>query len=314
MKQEFRFNRRGQERKTLVAAMSELLNQPTKYLGAPSFAYEVGIGYHIDKEGTVTGEHNLNLFVGLAERGFEPEPSKTFHLITPRGTLLCQERFDTAAEAEAAGYGIYFHHEGRDVYVKAAPDGKTEHSKWFAVVGAPFEEKAPESEFPDRLVIEVPVLGFTPEHIENLNRMVLAKEELIKKALGVDEIPIQMIVDKLLFPWFPSEPTENAECYVQFIYALCETAKEKKRVTAKPKKTGINDKFRFRVFMIQLGMVGTEYKAARKLLLSKLEGNSSWLAGDPRKATKEANSAPEIPEPEAPEEIHAEDTAPAQAE
>ena len=48
------YNVTGSERKSLVAAISHELNAPTKYLGAPTFAYEVG-GYHIDKTGTVTG-------------------------------------------------------------------------------------------------------------------------------------------------------------------------------------------------------------------------------------------------------------------
>ena len=47
------YNVTGPERKTLVAAISHELNAPTNYLGAPTFAYEVG-GYHIDKTGTLT--------------------------------------------------------------------------------------------------------------------------------------------------------------------------------------------------------------------------------------------------------------------
>lgn len=48
------YNVTGAERKSLVAAISEELNAPTKYLGAPTFAYEIG-DYHIDKAGTLTG-------------------------------------------------------------------------------------------------------------------------------------------------------------------------------------------------------------------------------------------------------------------
>jgi len=289
MNKEYKFGVTGQERKRLVGAISEILNAPMKYLGAPTFAYEVG-SYHIDKAGMVTGEYDLNLFVGLAERGIEPEPSKTFHLITPRGTLLIQERFDTAEEAEAAGYGMYFHHEGRDVYVKVAPDGMSEHSKHFAVVGAPF---APEAETQvedadtDRLTLEVPVLGFNPLHIENLTKMVLAKEALLKKALDVDELPIRIGPDTLQFPWFPSEPAENADCYAQFIHALCETAKQKKRVTAKPQDFYENEAFSMRVWLIGLGLVGKEYSKIRRLLGSGFSGNSAWRFGRPDKAKSE---------------------------
>ncbi|MCL2343216.1 MAG: hypothetical protein FWC62_04880 [Firmicutes bacterium] len=317
---EYKFNVTGTERKALVKAISEILNAPVTYLGMPSAAYEVG-DYTVDSAGTVTGEYDLRLFVGLAERGFEPESSKTFHLITPRGTLLIQECFDTAAEAETAGYGNYFHHEGRDVYIKAAPNGMTEHSKWFAVVGAPFEETAPVetpepetvSEPTGRLTIEVPALGFTPQHIENLNKMVLAKEALLKKALGVDELPIRMGLDTIQFSWFPAEPGENAAYYTQFIYALCETAKEKKRVTAKARDSFENEKFALRVFMIGLGLIGPEYGKIRRLMTANLNGNSSWRYGAPNKAEQVDAQEGADPAPEASEEVPAEEPAPAGA-
>jgi len=56
-------------------------------------SYEAQVDYYscgdytIDRDGLVTGPDSLNLLVGLAERGHEPEPDRTFYLITPRGTL-----------------------------------------------------------------------------------------------------------------------------------------------------------------------------------------------------------------------------------
>jgi hypothetical protein len=67
-----RYNVTGPERKALVAAISQELNAPTNYLGAPTFAYEVG-GYHIDKNGTVTGEDNMDLEDALYQKGFSVE-------------------------------------------------------------------------------------------------------------------------------------------------------------------------------------------------------------------------------------------------
>ncbi|GHU82473.1 hypothetical protein AGMMS50284_4400 [Clostridia bacterium] len=301
---EYKFNRTGAERKALVSAISEILNQPISYLGAPTFAYEVG-EYHIDKQGTVTGEESLNLMVGLAERGFEPEASKTFHLITPRGTLLCQARYDTREEAEADGYSEYFHHEDRDVYIKTAPDGKTEHSKWFAVVGAPFEKPEPITEDPadpetDLVSIEYPLDGFTPEALDNLAKMVTAKESLLKKALGMDDLPIEMHEDRIAFPWFRlTEDNGEIAAYSQFITALCLTAKEKKRVTAKAQETFENEKFALRVWLIGLGLIGKEYGTARKLLVnSNLSGNSSWRYGVPEKAPAYEIPAEEIAQTE----------------
>ncbi|OCN02998.1 hypothetical protein A7X67_06230 [Clostridium sp. W14A] len=81
-KMEFRFNVTGSERKRLAGAISEILNAPMKYLGAPGFGYEVG-DYTVDKNGTVSGEYRPSLLSALAAHGFEPEPYQTLHFITP---------------------------------------------------------------------------------------------------------------------------------------------------------------------------------------------------------------------------------------
>ena len=52
-------------------------------------------------------------------------------------------------------------------------------------------------------------------------------------------------------------------------------AKEAKRVTAKEKDTD-NDKYAFRCFLLRLGFIGDEFKGARKILLSRLSGNSAF--------------------------------------
>ncbi|QNK41461.1 virulence protein [Caproicibacter fermentans] len=281
---EFRFNVTGSERKRLTGAISEILNAPMKYLGAPGFGYEVG-DYTVDKDGTVSGEYNPCLLSALAGHGFKPEPYQTLHFITPRGTLLIEDRFDTDEEARAAGYGMYFTHEGRDIYSK--PSGNGEHSVKFAIVGAPLEEtpdtiETPEE--PDRLVIEVPADGFTPEKLDNLTKLAASKAALIKTALGTDDLPIEPTGETLRFPWFSGGlDGDTVSAYTQFIAALCKTAKEKKRVTAKVQDEFENPRFTMRVWLIGLGMVGDDYKLARKLLLQNLTGNAAWRHGAPEK-------------------------------
>ncbi|QNO17893.1 virulence protein [Caproicibacterium amylolyticum] len=66
------YNVTGEKRKSLVGAISQELNVPIKYLGAPTFTYEVG-SYHIDKNGTVTGPDNLDLENALHQQGFDTE-------------------------------------------------------------------------------------------------------------------------------------------------------------------------------------------------------------------------------------------------
>jgi len=179
----------------------------------------------------------------------------------------------------------------------------------------PAEEEAPE--FPtepelDRVVIEYPLDGFTPEKLDNLSKMITAKEELIKLAIGADTLPIQVLEDRVAFPWLQTADPEMVDALATFICALCKTALTKKRVTATPQPTGINDRYRFRCFMLHIGMIGSEYATARTKLLAPLQGNSGWLNGAPPKPEPAPEAEAEeaaAPVDEAPEEAPAEEAA-----
>lgn len=75
---QIRYNVTGAERKTLVTAVSEILEAEIKYMGAPTFAYEVDY-FTIDREGTLSFDDNADseeveqLIEALCERGFEAE-------------------------------------------------------------------------------------------------------------------------------------------------------------------------------------------------------------------------------------------------
>ena len=138
----------------------------------------------------------------------------------------------------------------------------------------------------DCITIGYPADDFTDEAFSNLEKLVASKAILIKKALGLDELPIERGEDELSFHWFRAGLT-SAEVYAfaQFITALCKTAKAKKRVTAKaPDGDFENPAFAMRVWLIGLGMLGDDYKLARKLLVSCQNGNSAWRYGKPEKA------------------------------
>jgi hypothetical protein len=141
----------------------------------------------------------------------------------------------------------------------------------------------------DRVCIEVPLDGFTPESLDNLSKMVAAKEPLIKKALGADKLPIRVLKDRVAFDWF--NDTDNINEYAKFIAQLCKTAKEKKRVTAKSQEAFENEKFTMRVWLIGLGLIGKDYSQIRKLLTENLSGNAAWRHGQPTKAADESSIA-----------------------
>lgn len=147
-------------------------------------------------------------------------------------------------------------------------------------------DEAGTDEMCDTLTIEMPLDGFTDSALENLERLIASKESLIKKAIGVDKLPIERTETTIRFPWFRfGIDPEELSAYSRFIGALCAAAKEQHRVTAKDKPVD-NEKFAFRVFLIRLGFVGDEYKTARKILLRNLPGNSAFKNGAKAKATE----------------------------
>lgn len=132
--------------------------------------------------------------------------------------------------------------------------------------------------------ISMPRSLFTDSTLENLKDLVAAKGSLIKKALGTDELPIEVTDTKVSFPWFVGSPTpEELKAYDTFICKLCELARTQKRVTATEKPTD-NEKYAFRCFLLRLGFIGAEYEEARKILLRNLAGSSAFKGGQSKEA------------------------------
>lgn len=126
------------------------------------------------------------------------------------------------------------------------------------------------------LTVEIPLDKVA---VGNLTKLLDAKGSLIKKALGVSKLPIEIQEDRVAFPWFPELPDDDAvKAYTHFISALCEMSRNAKRVTATEKPVE-NEKYAFRCFLLRLGFIGSEYKAERKILLKNLTGSSAFKDG-----------------------------------
>ena len=125
------------------------------------------------------------------------------------------------------------------------------------------------------LTVTIP---FTKVNVGNLTSLLEAKGSLIKDALGITDLQFEMNEDSVSFPWFSKVEPEEAMTYTKFITAICEMTMKQKRITAKPKENE-NEKYAFRCFLLRLGFIGDEYKADRKLLLSKLNGSSAFKSG-----------------------------------
>lgn len=126
------------------------------------------------------------------------------------------------------------------------------------------------------LCIEMPLEGFTEATLANLERLITAKATLIKKAVGAEALPIEQTESTLRFPWFSVDSSpEEVQAYAVFISSLCSMAKERKRVTAIERDVE-NERYAFRCFLLKLGFIGDNYKIARRILLSRLDGDSAF--------------------------------------
>lgn len=236
------YNRTGADRKPLIAAISTITGADAKYLGAPTFAYQVG-SFTIDRSGGVTFDDRgdsaaiENLIEQLHAMGFDAEP------------------VEGAAPIETA----------------TTSAGEAAHG----------------------LTIQMPVTSFTPEALTNLANLLTAKGQLIRKALGVTDLPVETGPDAVSFPWFSGEVTgEEVKAYTHLVTALCDMARNQKRITAREKDAD-NEKYAFRCFLLRLGFIGAEYKEERKILLRNLAGNGAFKSG--RRSTETIQPEPPAP-------------------
>lgn len=242
----FEFNRTGAERKALVQAMGEILEVKPRYLGMPTAAYEVDY-FHIDRTGTVEFD----------DRADSEEIEKLMERLAERGIIAAPT--ETAQEAATAEESTEASNHAED------PESGPQE----ASVG---------------LTVAMPRGSFTDAALENLRKLVDAKGSLIKKALAVDSLPIETDGEKVSFPWFAEgQDSESVKAYTHFITALCDMAKNQKRITAREKPAD-NEKYAFRCFLLRLGFIGAEYKGERKILLKNLSGSSAFKNGGRKEA------------------------------
>ena len=222
----------GDQRKKLVRTLSEILQWEPTYMGAPTFAYQVG-NYTVDKDGnidcpTAATPDIIDIIVArLKEHGFELQ--------------------DTAN---------------------------------------------------NRITVELPRASLTDEQLERMKQIIASKASVFKKALGADSLPIAVNEEKICFPWFTDHGIDGeADAYIKLIAALAERAKNVTRVTAKENASD-NDKFTMRLFLVNLGFKGDEYKLARKILTQNLSGNGGWKTPKTKAVLEAASEQATDPEAE----------------
>lgn len=131
------------------------------------------------------------------------------------------------------------------------------------------------------LLLDVSCIENWEKYQTNLENLYESKGELFQKAL---DIPFSQVADTsqgkengiISFPYFKSTLHQKELLSdIQFAQIVSSFA-ENNRTVSQKKSENQNDKFMMRTWLVRAGMVGEEYKFARKMLTKNLEGNSAW--------------------------------------
>ncbi len=244
-----------EDRKVFVGKLAEALGVEKKYMGPPSFAFQVG-PYTVGKTGTIEvddSEADLDLLRDLgAGEPIEEALGDDAQLLgisvpigehTPQTLINLLHTFCSWEKIinHAIGSGHNFLMNKK--LVKALDDETPESLKDF------FKKL---DEFGGR----------------DANRgLIITKNQV-----------------SFQFP-FTQDP-ERVETYTKFVELINQMALTQQRVVSGSNHSN-NEKYAFRVWLVRLGMVGPEYKTARSILLRNLSGNSAFRTEDQKEAALE---------------------------
>lgn len=238
----YHFNVIGPDRKALVKAISEHFGVGAKYLGVPSYAFKVG-RYTVSKDGALS---------------FEDEGEEE----------LLEETRKLMVALTAAG----FHAEEADLPEPALSQEENDEHLEETAISEPTDSEE------HTLCISLPRARFSEAAIQNLRDLISSKGTLMKRAFQVDELPLKVTDEQVIFPWFRLGTADETEAYMAFIQALGEMAIDRKRISAKEKPI-TNEKYEFRCFLLRLGMIGDDTKKIRKILMKNLSGSAAFKNG-----------------------------------
>ena len=263
------YNVQGKARGKLVKIIAEALNQESTYLKAPTYNYEIGAF-------TITRDGELEFDIADVSKD---EIQTAVDAAKAAGFEVAEIDGEPVPETETA-----LEEDGEDspeIAEEIEPQAEDGDSPDEESQGEDEAELGETGETENTLTISFPRASLTLNAVENLYKMIASKAPLLRKALGTELLPISDDGEELKFAWFKMGiPHDELMAYSQFITQLCKTAQAKTRVTATAPDSFDNEKFSMRVWLISLGMKGSQYALSRKLLMSKLDGNSGFRYED----------------------------------
>lgn len=301
---EIKYNIEKSQRKVLAQKIAELTGAEVRYAGVPTCAYEIDF-FTLSKDSVLSFNDRSDTEIvervleGLAEAGYTGET-----ITYPEGTTE-EDIAELEREGEAEDTAEVAESDDKDIVEIAV----TIESDTDELAEEPVTEDAAETESLN-VNFSFPLKQHTVQTLTNLICMIHSRGALISKATGgtffadkslVDEIGkhefrsvyeliafirewgetnppltgISFDSDKLTFDGFGEADTDHVQTFMKLAAAMNQMAITQKRVQAKDVDDS-NEKYTLRVWLIRLGMNGTEYKEDRKRLMENLSGHSAF--------------------------------------
>jgi len=131
------------------------------------------------------------------------------------------------------------------------------------------------------VLLDIAGMGNRKDYVENLVAVEQSKGKLLRKALkeGFAMLADFSFLDKgiVAFPIYKSTLNfSELAGNIQLAEGISGYAESTKKVSCN-ENASANEKFVMRTWLVRIGMVGEEYREARKRFTSGLSGNSAWL-------------------------------------
>ena len=233
-----RIETKTDNRRKMVQDIAEFTGKELRYVGPPTFAYEVG-SLTIDRDGVIISEtdEDENLLTQfLQDKGYLEAPVDEVRIVIPADTNDRTFLQNLLSMIHARAYLL----------------NRITRCETFAVSDSLLEKL---EQLPQENACEA-FQTFLSEDSEGL------------KGLAVEE-------GKVTFAFPLPQDSAKSRAYSELAALITKKAKEAKRVSASP-VVEENEKYYLRIWLVQLGMAGTASKESRQALLAGLKGHTAF--------------------------------------
>lgn len=257
------------DRKAMVKAMAEELGTTAKYMGPPTFGFQVG-DYIVDRDGNIEGEDFGALRPFLQRNGYLPEDEAPAN----------EEQTEPETESDMTVDEVSISVPADDLtpvqlknliftlYTKQYLIGKMTGGDLLSI--------------PDTLIARL--MESTPDTMDNFLSLLEAA-----RADGMTGFDFSDGKITLTYRAHQDEPERNM-VYAMLTARILKAAKEATRVFPERQEPE-NEKYFARAWLLRIGYGGADSKAERNLLLKHLKGHSAFPNDDAANRHKEKYAA-----------------------